>query len=68
MADRVDTWIEDGLPYCDTCSKPCVVSEFFGWMHVTHEHPWGVPKELDKSGHAVTMKRWSEGLRMGRGE
>lgn len=47
-----------GFPWCDTCKRPAVFSEWRGPSHSTPEHPFGLPKSLDDSGHEVTMRGW----------
>ena len=49
---------EKGFPWCDTCRMPAVFSEFFGNLHSTPEHPFGLPRQLDRSDHEVTMRQW----------
>lgn len=49
---------ENGFPWCDTCKQPAVFSEFQGNLHSTPEHPFGLPKHLDQSGHEVSMRQW----------
>jgi hypothetical protein len=49
---------ERRAPWCDTCKRPSLFSEFGGRMHSTAEHPWGVPPRLDDSGHEVTHYEW----------
>lgn len=51
-------WVEDGFPWCDTCEKPAVWSEFHGWCHATDEYPFGVPATMDDTDHEVTAKDW----------
>lgn len=47
-----------GLPWCDTCKKRAVFSEFFGNLHSSSQFPFGIPEHLDTSGHEVTMRDW----------
>jgi hypothetical protein len=48
-----------GFPWCDTCKRPAVWSELWGWLHSTAEHPFGVPAQLDPHGdHEVTAREW----------
>ncbi|QYN41184.1 hypothetical protein K1T35_48475 (plasmid) [Pseudonocardia sp. DSM 110487] len=49
---------QHGFPWCDTCKRPSVGSEWLGLVHSTVEHPSGVPKHLDESGHEVTHHEW----------
>lgn len=49
---------EHGFPWCDTCKRPAVWSEPCGSLHSTPEHPFGLPKAPDDSGHEVTMREW----------
>lgn len=48
----------DGSPTCDTCGLPAVWSKTLGWVHVTKDHPHGVPPHLDPSDHEVTTTWW----------
>lgn len=58
MAAHIADCRAQGFPFCDTCDLPAVWSEFYGWMHSTPEHKFGVPKHFDESGHEVTAKKW----------
>lgn len=49
---------QNGWPWCDTCKRPSVNSEWAGLRHTTAEHPHGVPAHLDGSGHTVTHHEW----------
>lgn len=49
---------EHGFPWCDTCKRPSVGREGEGLLHSTVEHPFGVPRALDDSGHEVTHREW----------
>ena len=55
-----DEWQDQGFPWCDTCGAAAVFSESFGNLHTSRQYPHGVPKGADQSGHAVTMRQWSE--------
>ena len=52
---------ENRFPFCDTCKKPAVWSETWGWQHSTPEHVFGLPAHLDASGHKVTARQWYAG-------
>lgn len=55
-----EEWIDKGSPWCDTCRHAAVFSEFHGNLHTTRQHPFGIPKWADQSGHDVTMRDWYE--------
>lgn len=54
----VERHFANGFPWCDTCRQPAVWSEFFGHLHVTPEHPNGVPRHRDESDHEVSIRSW----------
>lgn len=60
MSTFREQWIADGFPWCDTCGEPAVLSEFYGNLHASEERRFGVMPHADNSGHAVTMRDWSE--------
>lgn len=48
----------NGFPWCDICERPAIWREGFGYRHTTPQHPNGVPRDEDRSGHKVTVKGW----------
>lgn len=58
IADHATDHFSKGFPWCDTCKRPAVFNEFKGNCHSTPEHPFGLPPEMDDSGHEVTMREW----------
>lgn len=49
---------EQGWPWCDTCKRPAVLSEFYGLLHTSVEHPFGAPALEKNYDHAVTTSEW----------